>query len=64
MSVIVIFLIVVMIVERYANRCDTKKVENEGSLMDGGEDRAYFSEGEMFKQGAGGDRSMTIRLKT
>ena len=63
MSLIVIFLICVMIVERYANRCDTKKVENEGSLMDGGEAQAFFSAGDMFK-GGGGDRSMTLRLKT
>jgi len=52
-----------MIVERYANRCDTKKVENEGTLMDGGEETSFFSGADMFKAGTT-DRSMSIRLKT
>lgn len=65
MAVTLIFIIGLIIVERYANRTDTKAVEQkrgEGGLT---EDKAagFFSAQDMFKRTSTA-RSMTVSLKT
>lgn len=61
-----LLVLVIIIIERYANRSDTKKIEEDGRL--GGEDektkkRSFFSNDEMFKRTSTA-RSMTVKLKT
>jgi len=65
MAVTVIGVIVVIIVERYANRSDTKKVEEKKLAEDEDADKkkSFFSNEEMFKRTTT-QRSMTVKLKT
>jgi hypothetical protein len=64
MAVAVLEILFIIIVERYANRSDTKKVE-EKSLVDEDEEKKkqFFSNDDMFKK-TQTQRSMTVKLKT
>lgn len=64
MAMTIILVLVVMMIERYANRTNTKKVE-EKKLQDEGDEqkKSFFSNDEMFKRTTT-QRSMTVKLKT
>jgi hypothetical protein len=64
MAITVIGVLVIIIIERYANRSDTKKIE-EKSLVDEkkSQEKAFFGNDEMFKRSTTA-RSMTVKLKT
>lgn len=64
MAITVLFVIILMIVERYANRSDTKKIEENKFLTPEQENKkGFFSNDEMFKRTTT-QRSMTVKLKT
>lgn len=58
-------ILVIIIIERYANRSDTKKVEEKKLVNDNEEEKkkSFFSNEEMFKRTTT-NRSMTVKLKT
>lgn len=64
MAITILLVIAVMIIERYANRTNTKKVEekkiNEFQVE---QKQSFFSNDEMFKRTTT-QRSMTVKLKT
>lgn len=58
-----LLVIFVIIIERYANRSDTKKVEEKKLVEDKDDKKSFFSNEEMFKRTTT-QRSMTVKLKT
>jgi hypothetical protein len=59
-----VLVIVVIIIERYASRTDTKAEEQKRlSESDNLDNNGFFKDHEMFKR-ASTARSMTVRLKT
>jgi hypothetical protein len=58
-----VVLIFIMILERIANRTDTKEVEKKSIVETGKEDQSFFSNEDVFKKSST-QRSMTISLKT
>lgn len=64
MALTIILVLFIMMIERYANRTNTKKVE-EKNLQDEGDEqkKSFFSNDEMFKRTTT-QRSMTVKLKT
>lgn len=60
-----LLIITVIIIERYANRSDTKKIEEKRTIGDEEEDKkkTFFSNDDMFKRTTT-QRSMTVKLKT
>jgi hypothetical protein len=62
MVVCLLIVILVIIIERYVNRSDTKAID-KGSLGDGAEKQGFFNQEEMFSKSQTG-RSMTVKLKT
>lgn len=64
MASTVLGVLVLIIVERYANRSDTKKVEEKRIEEDEQEKKkSFFSNDDMFKRTTT-QRSMTVKLKT
>lgn len=67
MCLTALFLVGLMIVDRYVARTDTKKVIEEskfgGMKVKDGKGKTYFKQDEIFKRNAT-ERSMTIKLKT
>lgn len=53
----------VMLIERIANRTDTKKVEKKEIVESNGKENSFFKNEEMFKKSQT-ERSMTVSLKT
>ena len=62
MVMCLMIIITIIVIERYANRSDTKPVKLHG-LQDEKSQQNFFSESEMFKRSST-NRSMTIKLKT
>jgi hypothetical protein len=68
MSMVILFIITVIILERYTNRTDTKADEqankrfSQSKDLEGG-DSGFFSQEEMFAR-TSTQRSMTVKLKT
>ena len=58
-----VILIMVMLIERIANRTDTKKVEKKEIVESNGKENSFFKNEEMFKKSQT-ERSMTVSLKT
>lgn len=52
MAVTVMFILFILLVERYANRTDTKKVEEKKTLYEEGSkgEKTFFGNDEMFKR--------------
>jgi hypothetical protein len=64
MAITVLLVITILIIERYANRSDTKKVEEKKLVEDATEHKkSFFSNEDMFKRTTT-QRSMTVKLKT
>lgn len=65
MALTVIIVLFIMIVERFANRTDTKKIEEKKIDDDEAieQKKSFFSNEEMFKRTTT-NRSMTVKLKT
>ena len=64
LSIILLFLMFVLIMERYIMRADQKvKVEKKGADLDDAEEKRHFKSTEMFKR-TSTNRSMTVRIKT
>jgi len=64
MAMTVIVILVVMIIERYANRSDTKKVEeNKLVTEEDQKKKSFFSNDDIMKRTTT-QRSMTVKLKT
>ena len=63
MAISLIVVIIIIIIERYVNRSDTKAVSQKGIDTDGGKKSKFFSEADMFKR-TSTQRSMTVSLKT
>lgn len=64
MAICLILIIALIIVERYINRSDTKKVTSNQGIETGKETKKnYFSADEMFKRKST-NRSMTVGIKT
>jgi len=63
MAAIIFVILVVVVMERYANRSDTKPIVNTG-LEESKENKNYFSHGELGIQRTTTARSMTVKLKT
>lgn len=64
MAMTVLVVITIMIIERYANRSDTKKVEEPKIVEDkDSKKKSFFSNDDMFKRTTT-QRSMTVKLKT
>ena len=61
MVICLVSVIILMLIERYVNRTDTKE-EKEGRISDK-EKKSFFKKEEMFQR-ASTMRSMTIKLKT
>jgi hypothetical protein len=61
MIILMLIIITVMFVERYANRMDTKAAKKKSEMM--AEDQRFFKEKEMFGRSKTA-RGMTVRLKT
>lgn len=65
MAIMVLFIITIIIIERYANRSDTKKIEEKAFKTDDDstKKKSFFSNDEMFKRTTT-QRSMTVKIKT
>jgi len=65
MAITLILVIFIIIVERYANRSDTKKIEEKKLPEDDDAEnkKSFFSNEDMFKRTTT-QRSMTVKLKT
>lgn len=63
MAVCLIIIITLIIIERYINRSDTKKITTRGIDVEDHVQNKYLSSEEMFKRSSTA-RSMTVKLKT
>ena len=63
MAMTVLLIITIIIIERYANRSDTKKIEEKSVSTDQEKKKTFYSNDEMFKRTTT-QRSMTVKIKT
>lgn len=63
MALVILAIIMIILIERYASRTDTKAKKPEKLTKKVPEDKGFFSSDEMFKK-TSTMRSMTVQLKT
>lgn len=62
MVICLLFIILVILIERYIGRSDTKEVNQNTNLTSADSEKKFFSSDEMFRTST--NRSMTVKLKT